>query len=75
MNRIAAVLLCGGLLAGCSDPQPFLIDGDAKSAEVGYGTDPAATLRVAQLHCAEYERVPRLLQAQNNVAYYQCIRP
>jgi hypothetical protein len=74
VNGIAALLLCGGLLAGCSASKPFLIDGDAKSAEIGYGMDPAATLRIAQLHCAEYERVPRLLQAQNNVAYYECIR-
>jgi hypothetical protein len=75
VKRIAALLLCPGLLAGCAAPQPFLLDGDAKSAEVGYSADPAATLRVARLHCAEYQRVPRLLQAQADVAYYQCIRP
>jgi hypothetical protein len=75
VRRIAALLLCPGLLAGCAAPKPFLLDGDWKSAEVGYAMDPAATLRIAKLHCAEYERIPRLLQAQANIAYYECIRP
>jgi hypothetical protein len=75
VNRLAAALLCSSLAAGCSAPKPFLLNGDAKGADIGYAMDPAATLPVARLHCAEYERVPRLLQAQDNVAYYECIRP
>jgi hypothetical protein len=75
MRRLAALILAGGLVAGCEEPKPFLLNGDAKGAEIDYATDPAATLPVAKLHCAEYERVPRLLQTQDNVAYYECIRP
>jgi hypothetical protein len=75
VSRSAAALLCASLVAGCTAPKPILLDGDAKGAEIGYAMDPAATLPVAKLHCAEYERVPRLLQAQNNTAYYECIRP
>jgi hypothetical protein len=75
MRRLAALILLGGLMFGCTEPRPFLLDGDAKGAEIGYATDLAATLPVAKLHCAEYERVPRLLQAQDNIAYYECRRP
>jgi hypothetical protein len=75
MSRLAAALFCASLVGGCAEPTPFLLNGDAKSAEVGYGMDASATLPVAKLHCAEYERVPRLLQAQDNIAYYECIRP
>jgi len=75
MSRRAAAFLCAGLVAGCAAPKPVLLNGDAKGAEIDYAMDPATTLPVAKLHCAEYERVPRLLQAQNNTAYYECIRP
>ena len=33
-----------------------------------------ATL-VARQHCAQYERVPRFLEAQENVAFFDCVRP
>jgi hypothetical protein len=75
MRRLLGVILFGGLLAGCAAPAPLLLSGDAQTIEFGYATDPSVTLRPARLHCAAYERVPRLLQAQNNVAYYACVRP
>ena len=75
MSRLLALILCGSLSAGCSGPKAFLLSGDAKRAEVGYGADPATTLPLAKAHCAAYERQPRLLQAQQNIAYYQCYRP
>jgi hypothetical protein len=75
MSRLFAVILCGTLLAGCSGPKPFLLSGDAKGAEIGYGSDPATTLPLAKVHCAAYERVPRLVEAESNIAYYQCYKP
>jgi hypothetical protein len=69
------VILCGGVLAGCSGPRPFLLSGDANGAEIAYATDLATTLPLAKAHCAAYERVPRLLQAQENIAYYECHKP
>jgi hypothetical protein len=75
MRKLASAILLGGLLAGCAAPEPMLFSGDAQTIEFAYATDPAATLRAARLHCAAYERVPRLLQAQNNIAYYACVRP
>jgi hypothetical protein len=79
MRPLAAAIFCIAsctvLCTGCTGPKPFLLNGDAKSAEVGYAMDPSVTLSVARLHCAEYERLPRLLQAQDNIAYYECVRP
>jgi hypothetical protein len=75
MIRYLAVIVGGSLFAGCSGPKPILLKGDANSAEIAYASDPATTLRLAKAHCAAYERVPRLLQAQENVAYYQCHKP
>jgi hypothetical protein len=75
MIRLFAVILCGGLIAACNGPKPFLLSGDAKGAEIGFASDPTTTLPLAKVHCAAYERVPRLLQAQQNIAYYQCYKP
>ena len=30
---------------------------------------------VARHHCAQYERVPRFLEAQESVAFFDCVRP
>jgi len=75
MNRHLAALVLGGLIAGCAGPEPLILAGDAKGVDIEYGPDPAATLPVARLHCARYERVPHLLQVQSDVAYWECLRP
>jgi hypothetical protein len=75
VSRFLALILCGTLPVGCSGPKPFLLSGDAKRVEVGYASDPATTFPLAKAHCAQYERVPRLLQAQENIAYYECYKP
>lgn len=74
IGRLTLVLL-GCAVAGCSGPKPYLLYGDANGAAVGYASDPTATLPVAKAFCARYERLPRLLQAQENYAYYQCYKP
>jgi hypothetical protein len=49
---------------------------DANSAAVGYGgNDPAVAAAVAKDACARYERVPRFLNAQENIAYFACEPP
>lgn len=78
MSRLLAALLpfcC--LAAACATikPKPYLLTGDAESAEVGFAGDPVTTLPLARAHCAAYEKAPRLLQTQENIAYYQCYRP
>ena len=69
------VLLVVGAAAGCAG-NPYLSSGDANSAAVGYsGNDPAVATAVAKDACARYERVPRFLNAQENVAYFACEHP
>jgi hypothetical protein len=71
---LLCLILAGGGAAGCAG-KPSLIAGDANSAEVRYGSDLAATTAVAKDACARYEKVPRFLAAQDNVAYFHCERP
>jgi hypothetical protein len=73
--RVLCVILVGGAAAGCAG-KPYLASGDANSAAVGYGgNDPAVATAVAKDACARYERVPRFLNAQENVAYFACEPP
>jgi hypothetical protein len=73
--RLFAVALLGGVAAGCTASHPVVIHGDADSVAVSYVNDLAGAAAVARLHCARYERVPRLDQTQPNVAYFDCVRP
>lgn len=67
-------LVMAGAMAGCAE-KPFLSSGDANSAAVGYSSDLAAATAVAREHCARYERVPRYLSSQQNIAYFACENP
>ena len=67
--------LCGALGFGCSGPKPILLEGNANSAQVGYYGEIEGATIVARQHCARYERVPRFLEAQEDVAYFDCVRP
>jgi hypothetical protein len=61
--------------AACAGSKPFLLQGDANSAQVGYsGRIEGATL-VARQHCAQYEKVPRFLEAEENIAFFDCVPP
>jgi len=68
-------LLFGALVSGCTGSKPFLLQGDANSAQVGYSGEIEGATPVARQHCAQYERVPRFLEAQENVAFFDCVRP
>jgi hypothetical protein len=74
-RRLLFLFLAGGLGAGCGLEKPFLLQGDANSAQVGFGRDLEGATRVAAKHCAQYERVPRFLEAEENVAFFDCVRP
>ena len=71
-----ALVMLAGLVGGC-DPPPFLLDGTESRAEVGFSGYPntAATQAIAKAHCARFERVPQFLDAQENVAYFDCVPP
>ncbi len=80
-RSIAAVALAlaasaaGAALSGCTAPHPIVLKGDANSVEVSYGGDVASALPLARRHCAQFERVPRLLDAGADLAVYDCVRP
>jgi len=68
-------LLFGALVSGCTGSKPFLLQGDANSAQVGYSGEIEGATLVARQHCAQYERVPLFLEAEENVAFFDCVRP
>jgi len=82
MDRAAAIVVmlavgaAGAALLGCTAPHPTVHSGDANSVEVSYAGDVAATLPVARGHCAQFERVPRLVDAGagTDIAIYDCVR-
>jgi hypothetical protein len=76
MKRVLALAMLGGLVAGCA-AKPFLLDGTESRAEVGFSGSPntAETQAIAREHCARFERVPQFLDAQENVAYFDCVPP
>jgi len=68
------VLLVGGLGLACAG-RPFILEGDANYAGVAYAGDMESATAVAKRHCAPFERVPRFREIQENVAYFDCVRP
>jgi hypothetical protein len=78
-RSIAAVVLAasaaGAALCGCTGPHPFVRNGDANSVEITYAGDAASALPVARQHCAQYERVPRLVNAGVDLAIFDCVAP
>jgi hypothetical protein len=71
----AGYAVLAAAFSGCGGPKPFLLDGDANSAQVGFYGDPAPATAVAKLHCARYERVPRYVRTAEDVAYFDCVKP
>jgi hypothetical protein len=68
------VILLGGVGLSCAG-KPFLLEGDANYAGVAYAGDIESASAVAKRHCAPFERVPRFREIQENIAYFDCIRP
>jgi hypothetical protein len=74
-RQIFFLVLAGGVGAACAGPKPFLLQGDASSAQIGYAGNIESATLVAKQHCARYERVPKFLEAQENIAFFDCVRP
>ena len=72
---ILLVVAGASLGAACTGPKPFLIRGDANSAQVGFSGSTEGAALVAKQHCARYERLPRFLEAEENVAFFDCVLP
>ena len=70
---LLAVLLIGAQPACTS--KPFVLEGDASYARVTYSGDMERATAAAKRHCAPFERVPRFREIQENIAYFECVRP
>jgi hypothetical protein len=72
--RCLLVVLIGGLGLSCMG-KPFVLEGDASYAGVAYAGDIESATAVAKRHCAPFERVPRFREIQEDIAYFECVRP
>jgi len=70
LSLIAA--FAGFDLCACST-HAFLIQGDEKSAQVGYAGDVASATPIAVKHCAGYGRGAELVSDEMDKAYFACI--
>jgi len=77
MNRFIAIIaltLADATLFGCTAPHPAIRDGNADTVEVSYGGDVASAWPLARKHCAQYERVPQLVDRSIDLALFDCIK-
>jgi hypothetical protein len=68
------IVLIGSLGLACAG-KPFVLEGDANYAGVAYAGNMESATAVAKRHCAPFERVPRFREIQEDVAYFDCVRP
>jgi len=73
IGRLLAVLVIGAQPA-CT-AKPFVLDGDASYARVTYAGDMERATAAAKRHCAPFERVPQFREIDENIAYFDCVRP
>jgi hypothetical protein len=73
-RRWLFIVLVGGLGLACPG-KPFVLEGDANRVGVAYGGDMESATAVAKRHCAPFERVPQFRELQEDVAYFDCVRP
>jgi hypothetical protein len=66
------LVLAGATLSGCAAPRPFVRAGNADSVEVVYSGDIASALPAARQHCAQFERVARVVNAGPDIAVFDC---
>ncbi len=72
-------LLLLSVLAICAQPactsKPFVLDGNSNYARITYSGDIEGATAAAKRHCAPFERVPQFREIDQNVAYFECVRP
>jgi hypothetical protein len=73
-RRWLSIAVVGGLGLACA-AKPFVLEGDANYAGVAYAGDMESATAAARRHCAPFERVPRFREIQEDVAYFDCVRP
>jgi len=73
-RRLLLTVLVIGTQPACT-AKPFVLDGDASHARVTYAGDMERATAAAKRHCAPFERVPQFREIEENVAYFDCVRP
>ena len=74
IRLLLLVVLMIGAQPACTT-KPFVLDGDANYARVTYTGDMERATAAAKRHCAPFERVPQFREIDENVAYFECVRP
>ena len=76
-STAAALMLAaaavGAVLSGCT-AHPVIRSGDANSVEVSYAGSVAGALPLARQHCAQFERIPRFVEADEDLTVFECVR-
>jgi hypothetical protein len=74
-TRVAAIVATLGLAASCLPSRAHLNGGDADWVEISYAGDFANVEKLARAHCARFERVPRLIDREEQLARFDCVKP
>ena len=74
IRQLLVVVLVMGAQPACTT-KPFVLDGDVSYARVTYAGDMEGATAAAKRHCAPFERVPQFREIDENVAYFDCVRP
>jgi hypothetical protein len=70
-----AITAAAALLAGCFNTRAFIREGNANSVEIGFPGDLSDAWPLARKHCAQFEKVPKLLEADEETALFDCRKP
>ena len=75
MSRIvaAAAFVALAVASGCTAPHPYVNAGDRNSVEIGYGGDVDSAQPLARQFCEQFDRTPRLTDAADNIAHFDCV--
>lgn len=73
LSTMVALCAASAGLAACAASQPFIRSGSQNSVDVGYSGNVDSTRALAERHCGAFNRVPRLVDASTDTAYYQCM--
>lgn len=73
-------LALGAMLSACGGSSavgfgPFVRGSTADEVEIGFSGDVANAMPLARQHCAQFERVPRLVGPTLDGALFDCVRP
>lgn len=75
LASMLAIGTAAATLSACADPRAFIREGSPDSVEISYRGDVANAVPLARRHCAQFERVPHLVETPDDLAVFDCRRP